>query len=57
MLSYIQDDRQTNIPEQNLQVERSHTEQTKMSNQMLKVNAEKTIWLSNTKKEQNGHDL
>ena len=35
MLSKIEDDRQTDIPEQNLLVERSHTEQKKMINQML----------------------
>ena len=50
MLSYIEDDRQTNIPEQNLLTERSHTEHTKLINQMLKVNAEKQYGSTTLKK-------
>ena len=50
MLSKIEDDRQTDIPEQNLLAEMSHTEQTKMINQMLKVNAEKQYGSATLKK-------
>ena len=50
MLSKIEDDRQTNIPEQDLLAERSHTEQTKMINQILKVNAKKQYGSATLKK-------
>ena len=57
MLSQIEDDRQTDIPEQELLAERSHTETDKYDQSNAEIQMLKNIWLSNTKKEHIGHAL